>query len=88
MIMSRLTIAMGELHEHKTIEEESSTALYEDDMTMALMLSLRDDVEAQAIHACDILQSIPESLEEAFEDNPFGLKDEAKRWLEEDMKPW
>ena len=81
MIMSRLTIAMGELHEHKTIEEESSTALYEDDMTIY-------DVEAQAIHACDILQSIPESLEEAFEDNPFGLKDEAKRWLEEDMKPW
>ena len=65
-IVSRLTIAMDELREHKTTDEDSSTALYEDDMTMALMLSLRDDVEAQAMHACDKLQS---SMQSAFCDN-------------------
>ena len=65
-IVSRLTIAMDELCERKTTEEDSSAALYEDDMTMALMLSLRDDIEAQAIHACDILQS---SMQSAFCDN-------------------
>ncbi len=65
-IVSRLTIAMDEMHKHQETQRECSTALYEDDMTMALMLSLRDEVEAQAVRACNMVQN---SMQSVFCDN-------------------